>query len=432
MQEPREIKVALAGCGTVGAGVCEVVLNRAEDLAARTGLQFKIVRVLVSDLGKDRGVPLDKSVFTDDPARFNEADADMVVEVMGGTTTAREVVLGALKRGAAVVTANKALLALHGAEVYAAARASGACVAFEASCAGGLPIVGPILRGLQANRNQSLYGIFNSTCNFIITEMLERGAAFDDAVRMAQQRGYAEADPTLDVSGGDTAHKLTILTSLAFGVNVDFKRVSLEGIQSLKAADLRIARQLGYACKLLGISHRTAAGLSAAVHPTLVPKSHPLAGMSGTSSGVLVNGDVVGETFFAGAGAGSLPTASAVVADMIEVATGSAMASFNHLRVYNDLTSVPTYVDPADIPNRYFVRLGAASPESSKTAFGNRLKELKLPGSELHAIAEESALVALIDPVTDRVVRAALPQLADLSNGDGPTAIRILTQAGTQ
>lgn len=430
MQKSREIKVALAGCGTVGAGVCEVVLNRADELAARTGLQFKIVRVLVSDLGKDRGVPLDKSVFTDDPARFGEADADMVVEVIGGTTTAREVVLGALKRGAAVVTANKALLAMHGAEVYAAARASGACVAFEASCAGGLPIVGPILRGLQANRNQSLYGIFNSTCNFIITEMLERGATFDDAVRMAQERGYAEADPTLDVSGGDTAHKLTILTSLAFGVHVEFKRVALEGIQSLKAADLRIARQLGYSCKLLGISHRTPAGLSAAVHPTLVPKSHPLAGMSGTSSGVLVNGDVVGETFFAGAGAGSLPTASAVVADMIEVATGSAQASFHHLRVYNDLTLPPKYVDPADIPSGYYVRIRADDPEGGKNAFGHRLKELKLSVSKIHAVPSENALAAVIEPVTDRVIRVALSHLRDVSVGDGAVAIRILTQAG--
>lgn len=432
MRQPREIRVALAGCGTVGAGVCEVVLNRADDLASRTGLRFNVVRALVSDLGKNRGVPLPKDVFTDDPAALGAVDADMLVEVIGGTTTAREVVMSALKRGVPVVTANKALLALHGAEVYAAARVSGVCVAFEASCAGGLPIVGPILRGLQANQNQSLVGIFNSTCNFIITEMLERGATFDDAVRMAQQRGYAEADPTLDVSGGDTAHKLTILTSLAFGVNVDFKRVALEGIQSLTAADLRVARRLGFACKLLGISRRTAAGLSAAVHPTLVPHGHPLAGMSGTSSGILVNGDVVGETFFAGAGAGSLPTASAVVADMIEVATGSAQASFSHLRTYNDLTSPPQYVDPADAPSRYYVRIRASDPDNGKGAFANRLKELKLPVGELHAIAEESALVAMIDPVTDRAIRAALPKLKDLSHGDEPAAIRIFTQAETQ
>jgi homoserine dehydrogenase len=432
MQAPKEIKVALAGCGTVGAGVCEIVVNRAEALFARTGLRFRIVGVLVADTAKDRGVPVDKKLFTDDAKALARTDADMLVEVIGGTRTAREVVLAALGRAMPVVTANKALLALHGPEIYAAARRSGACLAFEASCAGGLPIVGPILRGLQANRNQTLIGIFNSTCNFIITEMLERDATFDDAVRMAQQRGYAEADPTLDVSGGDTAHKLTILASLAFGMNVEFHRLAIEGIQSLQAADLRIARRVGYACKLLGVANRTGDALSAAVHPTLVHATHPIAGMAGTSSGILVVGDVVGETFFAGAGAGSLPTASAVVADMIEVATGSAQASFDHLRVYNDLTAPPTYADPADLLSKYYIRVSVADPDSRRGVVADRLKELGLPVTEVHAIPEERAVAAFVGPVTDRAVRAALAGLKDHSDGDQPVAIRVLTQACPQ
>ena len=360
MTKERIMNVALAGCGTVGSAVAEIVVNRGDELAARTGVRFRIVRALVADLNRDRSAPVDRSVFTSNVAEFNATPADLLVEVLGGTGTSREVVMAALQAGRPVVTANKALLALHGVEVFQTARRAGVCVAFEASCAGGLPIIGALLHGLTANRIDKLYGILNSTCHFIITQMMVNKASFAEALADAQRRGYAEADPTLDIAGGDTAHKLTILASLAFGLNIDFNRVVTEGIQQLQLDDLRIADELGYACKLLGVARRIYGDgdvaksgrparpsdlVSLEVHPMLVPKSHSLAVRSGTSSGVGVVGDAVDETFYAGAGAGGLPTASGVVADMVDVATGAAKATFEHLRIFSDRTPPARYAD---------------------------------------------------------------------------------------
>lgn len=420
MGAEKTVKVALAGCGTVGSGVGEIVINRAAELAARTGLRFEVVRVLVTDRTRQRTAPFARSLYTDDPQELLAAGCDMVVEVMGGVTTARTVVMEALRASKPVVTANKALLALHGAEVYAAARAAGVCVAFEASCAGGLPIIGALLRGLQANRVHRVMGIFNSTCNFVLTSMLEGGMDFAAAVKEAQRLGYAEADPTLDISGGDTAHKLCILASLTLGGNIAFPRIALRGIDTLHLDDLRVAREMGYACKLVGIGRRmTPAATSApqqlylAVRPTLIAAGHRLATLSGTRSGVLVDGDVVGQTFYSGTGAGSLPTASAVVADMIEVATGAAQATFRSLRVYNDCTPAPTYVDAADVADPHYVRFSFPPDRSDALAdVEEAWSDAPFAKQRVHFAREQHAVAVLTAPARPQELHAAASAVA--------------------
>jgi homoserine dehydrogenase len=429
--------VALAGCGTVGSGVSEIVIHRAATLAERTGLRFDIVRALVADPSRKRDVALPASVFTANPEDLQTAQADLLVEVIGGTDTARKVVLAALRAGTPVVTANKALLAKHGAEIYQAARAAGTCVAFEASCAGGLPIVGTLLRGLQANRVERVIGILNSTCNFILTQMLNEGMPFDVAVAAAQKLGYAEANPTLDISGGDTAHKLTILASLAFGLNLDLERVRLGGIENVQLTDLVIAEELGYAVKLLGIATRasrqdgtngTGEHVSLRVHPTLVPRNNPVGAMDGTSSGISVDGDVVGNTFYAGEGAGSLPTASAVVADMIDVATGAAERTFTQLRVFNDQTPPALYVDPDEEEDAYYVRLNTDSPLTSPAAIKRTWRQTPVDTQLIHHIESHGAVVAITKPISEEKMRAAVHHLVtSLKLTAQPAVLRVLT-----
>jgi len=424
MNEVRTIRVALAGCGTVGGGVCEIVGNRGDALAKRTGLRFQIVQALVRDRSKPRP-GIDPARLTEDAEALARCRADMVVEVMGGTTTARQVVLGALQAGVPVVTANKALLAEHGAEVYAAARKSGTCVAFEASCAGGLPIVGALLHGLQGNRVSQIAGIFNSTCNFVLTQMLEAGVDFDAAVRLAQEAGYAEADPTLDISGGDTAHKLTILASLAFGADIRFDRIETTGIESLTLADLSIARDLGYACKLLGVGRCVGDELAVAVYPALVRAEHPLAGLTGTSSGVIVDGDVVGRTLYAGAGAGSLPTASAVVADMIDVAGGTAQATFDTVRMFNDQTAQPRYRPPDQVESGFYVR--CRTDRMAVDALGAALRDSGVNVDRVEPVPAHDSVVA----ITASALRADVDRAVGCSAGgqaaaaDQPVILRV-------
>jgi homoserine dehydrogenase len=378
---------------------------------------------------------LPNSVYTTDPDEFNRADADMVVEVIGGTDVARKVILSALTKGTPVVTANKALLAKHGAEIYGAARAAGTCIAFEASCAGGLPIIGALLHGLQANRVERLVGIYNSTCNFILTQMLNEGMPFDVAVTEAQRSGYAESDPTLDISGGDTAHKLTILASLAFGLNLDLARVRMCGIEGIQLTDLVIADELGYATKLLGIASRSPSDedgkdrVSLSVHPTLVPRISPLGTMDGTSSGISVDGNVVGNTFYAGAGAGSLPTASAVVADMIDVATGSAKSTFNHLHVFNDQTPEAQYVDPEEMKDIYYVRFNVESTLTTAIAVQRAWDQAGVETQMNHHVSSHRAVVVVTRSTTERAVRGAIrSMIASLELTAQPAVLRVLAE----
>ncbi|MBW1991914.1 MAG: homoserine dehydrogenase, partial [Deltaproteobacteria bacterium] len=317
----KPINVGLIGFGTVGEGVVRLLTERPELLSRRLGVPLVLKKVADIDPARPRGLSLPPGVFTDrNQDILDDPEIDIVVELIGGTTAARDLVLAAISRGKHVVTANKALLALHGNELFAAAAASQVEVAFEASVCGGIPIILALRQGLAANRIQEMLGILNGTANYILTRMSEEGSSFDQALQEAQARGYAEADPTLDVEGVDAAHKLAILMALAYGARVDFEAVSVEGISGLEPLDLQFAREFGYVIKLLAITRNSDGALEARVHPTLIPRDHMLANVGGAMNAVYITGDAVGPILLYGQGAGMMPTASAVVSDILDLA----------------------------------------------------------------------------------------------------------------
>lgn len=326
----KAVKVGIVGLGTVGSGTVNVLKRNAEEIASRVGRPIEI-----SHIGARRdnpncditGIKVSRDIF----AVAADPEVDILVELIGGTSVARDLVLQAIANGKHVVTANKALIAEHGNEIFTAAHAKGVDVAFEASVAGGIPILKSLGEGLAANHIRWVAGIINGTGNFILTEMREKGRAFDDVLKEAQALGYAEADPTFDVEGIDAAHKLTILASIAYGIPLQFSKVYTEGISKLTAEDVEAADQFGYRIKHLGIAKDTGKGIELRVHPTLIPQSVLLASVNGVMNAVMVNGDAVGPTLFYGAGAGADPTASAVVADIIEL--GRALTADHEERV---------------------------------------------------------------------------------------------------
>ncbi|MFM2130795.1 MAG: hypothetical protein RL477_2341 [Pseudomonadota bacterium] len=328
MSEP--LNIAIAGLGTVGAATVQLLRAQADLLAARCGRPIVIKAVAARDRNRDRGIDLSGIEWIDDTVRLSRlAGIDVVVELIGGAEgVARELVTESLKAGKQVVTANKALLAHHGAELARLAENRGGGLHFEAAVAGGIPIVKALREGLAANGIERVYGILNGTCNYILTTMRDTGRDFHDVLKEAQNLGFAEADPSFDIDGIDTAHKLSILAALAFGCEVDFGSVHIEGIRGVTADDIRFADELGYRVKLLGIARRTAAGVRQRVHPCLVPESSPIAHVPGAFNAVVADGDFVGSTVFEGRGAGGGPTASAVVADLVDIARGSRVPTF--------------------------------------------------------------------------------------------------------
>lgn len=352
------VQVGLIGCGTVGGGVVELLRAEGEAIARKTGVRLEIARVAEKDPEQARraGVP-DTRITTDAARVIDDPNVQIVVELVGGTGIAKDFVLAALKAGKHVVTANKALLAKFGKEIYRTARLHNRCVAFEASCAGGIPLILSLRNGLIANQVTALYGILNGTCNYILSEMSLKGRSYAEALAEAQRLGYAELDPTLDVNGTDTAHKLAVLASIAFAADVDFAKLSIEGIESLDAQDLAAGKELGYVCKLLGIADRTEAGLSLRVHPAFVKQTHPLANNSGSFNAISVYGNWVGHALFYGRGAGRKPTASAVVADLVDLAVGNGVRTFEAFRVLNDQSAEPNYVPMAELESRYYLRV---------------------------------------------------------------------------
>ena len=316
----KAINVGLLGIGTVGGGTFTVLKRNAEEIARRAGRPIRIVVVADKNLELARQVTGGACRLTDDAfSVVADPEVDIVVELIGGYGVARELVLKAIANGKHVVTANKALLATHGNEIFAAAQAKGVMVAFEAAVAGGIPIIKALREGLSANRIEWIAGIINGTTNFILSEMRDKGLSFDDVLKEAQRLGYAEADPTFDIEGVDAAHKLTLMSAIAFGTPVHFDKVHIEGISKLEAADIKYAEQLGYRIKLLGITKRTAEGVELRVHPTLIPAKRLIANVEGAMNAVLVKGDAVGPTLYYGKGAGAEPTASAIIADLVDV-----------------------------------------------------------------------------------------------------------------
>ena len=320
------LRIGLLGIGTVGGGTFEVLDRNHNEIVRRAGRELRITRVADLDADRARAVVAGRAeVGTDARALVADPAIDVVVELIGGYGIARELVMAAIANGKHVVTANKALLAVHGNEIFAAARERGVMVAFEAAVAGGIPIIKSLREGLTANRIEWIAGIVNGTTNFILSEMRDRGLPFDAVLADAQRLGYAEADPTFDIEGVDAAHKATILASIAFGVPVRFDAAHIEGIARLDAADIAWAEQLGYRIKLLAITRRHPHGIELRVHPTLVPAKRLIANVEGAMNAVLVKGDAVGQTMFYGKGAGAEPTASAVVADLVDVARALAV-----------------------------------------------------------------------------------------------------------
>ncbi len=358
------IKVGLLGLGVVGGGTWKVLKRNAEEIARRAGRRIEVTRVAVRDVAKARALVGDAVLVGSDPYEVvRDPSIDIVVELIGGDTLARELVLEAIAHGKHVVTANKALLAKHGNEVFAAASAKGVMVAFEAAVAGGIPIIKAIREGLTANRIQWVAGIINGTTNFILSEMRSRGLPFETVLAEAQRLGYAEADPTFDIEGVDAAHKLTLLASLAFGIPVQFDKAYIEGISKLDSEDIRMAEQLGYRIKLLGITRKRPEGIELRVHPALVPAQSMLANVEGAMNAVLVRGDAVGQTLYYGKGAGEEPTASSVVADLVDVTrlhTADPGNRVPHLAFQPDAMADTPILPIEEVITSYYLRLSVA------------------------------------------------------------------------
>jgi homoserine dehydrogenase len=357
----KPINVGLLGIGTVGSGTWGVLQRNASEIERRAGRGIRISRVADKDLARVRKIVGTKAKITADAYEVVRAgDIDIVIELIGGTGIAKDLVLEAIRNGKHVVTANKALLAKHGNEIFAAAQKMGVMVAFEASVAGGIPIIKALREGLAANRIEWIAGIINGTSNFILTEMRDKGLPFATVLKQAQERGYAEADPTFDIEGVDAAHKLTILSALAFGIPMQFPKAYTEGISKLTQQDIRYAEELGYRIKLLGITKKTAKGIELRVHPTLVPTRRLIANVEGVMNAVLIKGDAAGPTMYYGAGAGSLPTASAVVADLVDVTrliTADPEQRVPHLAFQPDRLAKDPILPIGDVETSYYLRM---------------------------------------------------------------------------
>jgi len=316
----KPVKVGLLGLGTVGTGVVRIVEGHHDDLQSQAGAAISIARISVKDRSKSRSVAVDPAIVTEDPWEVvRDPEIDVVIEVMGGVAHTKELILAALEAGKHVVTANKDLMALHGPELLAKARAKGCDILYEASVAGGIPIIRTLIEGFSSDRITKIMGIVNGTTNYILTKMSQEGAAYEDVLREAQALGYAEADPTSDVEGLDAARKMTILATLGFRANIALEDVDVQGISSVTQEDIGYAKQLGYAVKLLGIAESQDDCISVSVQPTMVKQDHPIASVGGVFNAVYVYGEAVGETMFYGPGAGEMPTATSIVADLVAV-----------------------------------------------------------------------------------------------------------------
>ena len=360
----KSIQVGLLGIGTVGIGVFNVLQRNQSEIVRRAGRGIEIAMVADLDTARaEAAVGPAVQVVSDARAVIANPDIDIVIELIGGYGIAKQLVLEAIEAGKHVVTANKALLAVHGTEIFAAASRKGVMVAFEAAVAGGIPIIKSLREGLSANRIQWIAGIINGTTNFILSEMRDKGLDFDVVLKQAQALGYAEADPTFDIEGVDAAHKAALMSAMAFGVPVQFDKTYVEGITQLGAQDIKYAEQLGYRIKLLGITKKTDKGIELRVHPTLVPNKRLIANVEGAMNAVMVHGDAVGTTLYYGKGAGSEPTASAVIADLVDIArlhSADAAQRVPHLAFQPDAMSNTPVLSMGEVVTSYYLRLKVA------------------------------------------------------------------------
>lgn len=425
--------ISLLGRGVVGSGVLRILASQAELLARRTGVRFDVRHVVVRDPARHTdiaGLPLS----TDINAAIDDPKVKIVVELMGGTTTAAAAVERALKLGKEVVTANKSLLAARGPELYSLARKHDTCIGFEASCGGGIPIIDALQRGLSANRIDALVGIVNGTCNVILTRMTRNGWSYQQALAEAQKLGFAEADPTLDVSGRDAAQKLVVLASLAFNARVTESDLHIEGIDKLNAADIQFASELGYVIKLLAIAERADHGqLALRVHPTLVHKNDVLAEVSGSFNAISVYGNALGHALFYGRGAGQMPTASAVVADLVGMATGMTALAFKRLNIFPDSAAPAKPLPIEQLKSRYYLRLTARDLPGVMAQVTHALGEQQISLSAIRQHEPENSqfvpVVIMTHMAREGAIRAAVKAIDALPTVQAPTVcLRVVDQ----
>lgn len=425
----KEIGVGLIGCGTVGSGVVKLLTEQAELYTQRIGSRLTLRKILVRNTQttiERTGVA--SSMVTSNAADFfATADMPIVIEVAGGKGVVSQYVRQAITSGRHVITANKSLLAAEGPELLALARQHNVSIAFEASCAGGIPIITALNFGLMANQIHAIYGILNGTCNFILTEMVQKGKSYADALREAQQLGYAEADPTLDVSGKDAAQKLAILASLAFGAKVAEDQVLNEGIDTLQLEDIRYAAELGYGVKLLAIGEKQANGLSLSVQPCFLHANLPVANVNGSFNAVSVYGHATGHTMYMGRGAGQLPTASAVVSDLLNVASGWYPRAFNDMNLWADRHEPVASVNPDDLQSRFYIRMTARDVPGVMAKVSTILGDA---GIGLSAILQHEAnagqwvpLVVTTHEARQGSLKQAIARVAQLDVIQGPPVV---------
>ena len=425
----KPVKTGLLGLGTVGGGVVTVLTRNAREIARRAGREVVISHAAAKeyDAGAIQGLERIDRITDDGFAVVNDPEVEIVIELIGGYSPAKELVLQAIENKKHVVTANKAMIAVHGNEIFSAAQEHGVTVAFEAAVAGGIPIIKAVREGLVANRIDWAAGIINGTGNFILTEMRDKGRDFADVLKEAQELGYAEADPTFDVEGIDAAHKLTILGSIAFGIPLQFEKTYTEGISRIEQQDVAYADELGYRIKHLGIARRADAGIELRVHPTLIPARRLIANVDGVMNAVLVQGDAVGPTLYYGAGAGSLPTASSVVADVIDVVRALTTDPENrvpHLAYQPDSMSDLAVLDMADVSTAYYLRMQAVDRPGVLSAVTTILGDL---GISIEAIIQKEPepgaghvpIIMLTQRVLERNMDTAIRQIEALDTIDG-------------
>jgi len=432
----KPIQVGLLGIGVVGSGTFNVLKRNQQEIQRRAGRGIEITMVADLDEARARSVVgPDVQVVNDARKVIANPDIDIVIELIGGYGIAKTLVMEAIAAGKHVVTANKALLAVHGTEIFAAASAKGVMVAFEAAVAGGIPIIKALREGLTANRIQWIAGIINGTTNFILSEMRDKGLDFDVVLKEAQRLGYAEADPTFDIEGVDAAHKVTLMSAIAFGIPVQFDKAYVEGITKLGAADIKDAEQLGYRIKLLGITKRTTAGIELRVHPTLVPAKRLIANVEGAMNAVMAHGDAVGTTLYYGKGAGSEPTASAVIADLVDITrlhTADAAQRVPHLAFQPDAISNTPVLAMSEVVTSYYLRLRVADEAGVLAKVTGLLAEagisidavLQREADEISGeAATQTDVIILTHDCAEAKMNAALAQMQAL-----PTVLQPITR----
>ena len=427
----KPVNIGILGLGTVGKGAVDVLQNNAAEISRRLGRDVNVFMVSTRNAEKGCRICPPQTLITEDPFEVvQHPEVDIVVELFGGTDIAKKLVLTAIEHGKHVVTANKKLLAEYGNEIFALAEQKNVMVQFEAAVAGGIPIIKALREGLSANNIQSIAGIINGTSNFILTEMREKGSAFADVLKQAQALGYAEADPTFDIEGHDAGHKITIMSALAFGTPVNFDACYLEGISKLDSRDIKYAEELGYRIKLLGITRKSAKGIELRVHPTLIPESRLIANVNGVMNAVRVDADMVGETLYYGAGAGALPTASAVVADIIDISrliTADTGNRVPHLAFQPSQVKPQNMLPMDEISSSYYLRVEA---DDKPGVLGQIANLLAKEGVSIEALIQKGVIdktiaeiVILTHSTVEKHIKAAIAAIEALESVARPVVM---------